>query len=247
MEVDVPGRGLATGQVAGLVDGDDGRPRAYQWIPDEALLPGHPWHGSTRNSVVSRAADVRPTLLPPASGPHDGLPPTFGTRIAYLADDRRERAGTVVRSRVHDHRLACTVRFDDQPGPPVDVDAADLAVVAGTAWPDRERLVAARTTDPLPPAAGELLVAAGRTTVLTARLTPEMAGPGPAGTDDHPWTAAELDPATAADLTAAVGALEDPHGGPAPPVHSPRQLTPTGTVTVDDPGHGRLTVPVPAF
>ncbi|EFC82859.1 hypothetical protein [Parafrankia sp. EUN1f] len=73
VEVRLPDGRLLTGEVKATVPAADGEEiRSYQWTPDGDLFAGAA--DGPRGTIVSPAAAVRTTLLPPPAGPLPGVP-----------------------------------------------------------------------------------------------------------------------------------------------------------------------------
>jgi hypothetical protein len=228
---DLHGR-TATGVVLDLA-GDGDEASLYLWRPDLADLPGHPWHGTPRQTLTIPADRVHFTLAPPDRGV-DGhtTPPvlTFGATVASL-DDWYFDTGTVLRA-FHDGGDEPVYEVQpDEPGlAPTMLPASSVIPTAATGWPDVATLLEARKAADLPLRIGEILVTVRETTQVR---------PGPSGA----LRILPARPRPPADP------LFDPDRRPAPnagPV-TPGLLTNDNITHLRDPHHGHIDVATRLF
>jgi hypothetical protein len=225
------------GTVLAAVVDRDGDLR-YQWRPDAADLPGHPWRDQPGWALHTAATQVHATLDSPdlhTANP-DGQPALLATGALVAAiDDPRFTTATVLRAYAGD---GPGPRYEIQPhdsgGGPVEIPVHEVTGVAGTAWPSVHDLLLARAGADLPLRPFEVVIALRDCGIVTD---------SPHGPHLHTRY-----------LLHDVGAALDPAHSAAPvrcptPVDAPPRL-PTlsatgGVVRLDDPAHGRLAVPAP--
>jgi hypothetical protein len=215
--------------------------RSYAVHPDAAELPGHRWHGqpAARATETVRAAHVSATLR----GPDVGLDPvdphrrmTHGARVSYLADDHTTITGTVIAVRQDpDRERRYLIQVDG--GPQLELPAADCIPRSVAAWPDLATLLAARSADPHPVAAGEILTAGELTVEMVAGADDQLYAEAIDSGRDRPGATAR--PAAARPSPAARDGPPDtpPRSAAAGPALSAPGAE---TVTFTDPVHGRL-------
>ncbi|MBL7519638.1 hypothetical protein I6A84_16415, partial [Frankia sp. CNm7] len=227
-----------TGTVLAHATGPDGH-LAYQWRPDVADLPGHPWRDHPGWAAQSPADRVHATLDTPDthSDAPAATPPILATGALVTAiDDPRFTVATVLRAFVSDSAPRYEIQPHNTAGPPLAVRAEDVAPLAGTAWPTVTDLLLARAAADLDLRPGE---------VLTALRDMAVTSDSPHGPRIHARVALP-----------AVDLVLDPDGGP-PPVDAPpapRTPIPVASLTTADgirhvhhPDHGHLAVPDALF
>jgi len=72
--VEDPAGSLRIGTVVEPITTRDGELLAYAWRPEDADLPGHPWHGHPRHTLVSPPQQLTPTLAAPTTDLPDPAP-----------------------------------------------------------------------------------------------------------------------------------------------------------------------------
>jgi|GEM_PF-5895623 len=222
--------------------------RSYAVHPDAAELPGHRWHGqpAARATEIIRAVHVGATLRGPDCGldladPHRRI--TYGARVSYRADDDTAITGTVIAvSQDPDRERRYLVQVDG--GPQLELPAADCIPRSGTAWPDLATLLAARSADPHPVAAGEILIAGELTVQIVAGADGQLYSE-PIDSS-HDGAAAQARPA---DARPSPAARDGPPAAPSRPADAgPAPSAPGAeTVTFTDHVHGRLVVDAGRF
>jgi hypothetical protein len=234
-----PGRrdDVQTGKVVEAI-GEEGQPTtSYAWRPDRAELVGHPWRDNPRHVLVTPAEWVLPTLAPPDAGLGDDasrLPLAFGATVTFAADDGQVLAGEVVRA----VRTPTGPVYDVLPeaigADLVRLPAADVAPRVGTAWPDIDRLIAARLASGFPLEPGELLAVGDDVRMVVE--TADGLAPLPVESAED-FAASPL-----AQRTAAVAALDaSQHPPDPPPTVTLRRVG--NLAQVGDPRHGWITIP----
>jgi hypothetical protein len=156
------------GTVISALADEHGELSGYEWRPDDASLVGHPWHEFAHSTTAPRhhvAATLRPV---------DRGVPTPEASLSFGASIRvGDESLTVVRA--YDAADA-TFSYDVQPVDGGDVrriEAAEISVVvAGTAWPDAEALIAERQHRGIPLVPGERLSTTAGTAWIDADGTP---------------------------------------------------------------------------
>jgi len=154
----------ATGRVVAAVHRADGELVGYRWTPDLFALPGHPYEDQPGREMFSRAGRVFPTLRPADTGVRSGSYTRwsfgFGGRVRAV-DHPDVELGTVVRVDIGDPDRP---RFQIQPdsgGAAVWLRSAEVAILAGCAWPTIDALREAREVAGVELLPGEVLIATG--------------------------------------------------------------------------------------
>jgi hypothetical protein len=156
------------GTVISALADEHGELSGYEWRPDAASLVGHPWHDFAHSAAASRH-DVAATLLPVDRGlPAPDVSLSFGASVRV-----GDESFTVLRG--YDV-VGATFSYDVQPVDGGDVrriGAAEIsAIVAGTAWPDAETLIAERQHCGIALVPGERLTTTAGTAWIDADATP---------------------------------------------------------------------------
>jgi hypothetical protein len=174
-----------TGTVVGHVADAAGAVTGYVWRPDRADLPGHPWRQQPTCAVVSRAAEVAPTLAARDVGLGGWTPSTplsYGATVTYLDREGHVRAGRVLRTFPGaTESLTYEVQPDAAGTEPIRLPADSVEPIAGSAYPTLDGLLADRAAAGIALQPGEVLLSGHAQVYVVGGPAGQLtAGPPPA-------------------------------------------------------------------